>query len=244
MIQEDRLLKILALLEARQSLSVNELKDSLYVSTATVRRDLQELSRRGLIVRSFGGAVALTSPGRRVKDDELDISESSPIALAAAELVPDESCIFIGGSPVSRTMVLPLSEKSSMCVVTDSLYISRALCGSVEHVYCTGGSFNNSLGIFTGSSAAEFAARYRYDFAFFSFDAVNELGEISDQCIEKLSVFNAVMSRCKNAVLLAPEAIIGREASAVITSLSDMDIIVTDRSDFFIKRFSGSVLGV
>lgn len=244
MIQEDRLLKILALLQARQSVSVNELKDSLYVSTATVRRDLQELSRRGLIVRSFGGAVALTSSDHRVNDDELDISASSPIAVAAAELVPDGSCIFIAGSAIGRTMVPPLSEKSSLRVVTDSLYISAALCGNIDHVCCTGGSFNKAQGIFTGSCAAESAARYRYDFAFFSFDAVNELGELSDQCIEKLSVFNAVKMRCKNAVLLAPGSLVNSEAPVILASLSDMDIVVTDCPDFFTRRFCGSVLGV
>lgn len=245
MIQEDRLTKILELIESRQTVSVNEIKDALYVSAATVRRDLTELSRRGLIVRSFGGAVALTGAGRSVpKQTDGTQAHVSPIGAAAAELVSDMSTIFLGGSPAARSMLPALAGKSSVTVVTDSLSIAEALSGSVGHVACTGGAYNSSLDIFTGKQAAEMVSRYRFDYAFLTFDAVAEDGMILDYCMEKLPVLSSLMKNAKNKVLLAPKAVIGKEASNILTRLDMIDIVITDAPDFFSGRFTGSLISV
>lgn len=245
MIQEDRLTKILALIEEKHSISVSEIMDSLYVSAATVRRDLAELARRGLIVRSFGGAVALTGAGRSVPKQYSDSAFTvSPIGAAAAELVHDRSTIFLGGSPVSRSMIPALVAKPSLSVVTDSLSISESLCGSIEHVYCTGGTYNSSLDIFTGKQAAELTSRYRFDYAFLTFDGIGSDGLIYDYCLDKLHVLNELIKNSKNIVLLAPRALVGRDASNILTKLDNMDIVITDSPDFSAENFGGSVIRV
>lgn len=245
MIQEDRLTKILELIEDRQTISVNEIQDTLYVSSATVRRDLAELARRGLIVRSFGGAVALTGVGRSVPKQQSGIqSHASPIGMAASELIPDRSTIFLGGSPATRSMLPALSGKSSVSIVTDSLSIAEALCGSVEHVSCTGGTYNSSLDIFTGKQAAETVSRFRFDYAFFTFDAVTADGVILDYCMDKLPVLNTLLKNARHKVLLAPKAVVGRDAAYVLARVNMMDIIITDAPDFFSGSFSGSLITV
>ena len=42
-----------------EKVSVSSLAESLHVSEATIRRDLGELERRGLLRRSHGGAVTV-----------------------------------------------------------------------------------------------------------------------------------------------------------------------------------------
>lgn len=245
MIQEDRLSKILELIEARQTISVNEIKDSLYVSAATVRRDLAELSRRGLIFRSFGGAVALTGAGRSVPKEQNSFQvPASPIGTAAAELIPDRSTIFIGGSPATRSMLPALSGKSSVTIVTDSLSLAEALSGSAAHVCCTGGAYNSSLDIFTGKQAAEMVSRYRFDYAFLAFDAISEDGLLLDYCIDKMPVFNNILKSTKHKVLLAPKAVVGKDASHVLARLEAMDITITDAPEFFTGLFTGSLISV
>ena len=55
--KSDRQARIVAELRATPSLRVNELAELLGVSTETVRRDLAELDERGLINRTYGGAM-------------------------------------------------------------------------------------------------------------------------------------------------------------------------------------------
>ena len=57
MYQEQRLKKILTLLEDRENLSVKEMVDELGVSKDTVRRDFDCLSQRNLAQRTHGGIL-------------------------------------------------------------------------------------------------------------------------------------------------------------------------------------------
>ena len=57
MLTLERHKKILRLLEVNKSLTVMELCSELFVSPATVRRDLVVLEKEGLLKRSYGGAV-------------------------------------------------------------------------------------------------------------------------------------------------------------------------------------------
>ena len=59
MSNSERLSQILDYLKKHRSASVEEIANMLYVSVATVRRDLTELQKRGQINRSRGGAVLM-----------------------------------------------------------------------------------------------------------------------------------------------------------------------------------------
>ncbi|MER3485947.1 MAG: alkaline phosphatase, partial [Chloroflexota bacterium] len=84
----ERHTRILEILAEDGKLSVNDLASSLGVSVATVRRDLDQLEKQGLLIRMHGGAVAhrityeLPLRFKRVKHRE----EKRRIAQAAASL--------------------------------------------------------------------------------------------------------------------------------------------------------------
>lgn len=58
MLAEERRFRISELLSRQRTVSASELIDVLGVTAATVRRDLADLERKGLLVRSHGGAVS------------------------------------------------------------------------------------------------------------------------------------------------------------------------------------------
>lgn len=234
MIQEDRLTKILELTEAKRSISVSELSAALYVSAATVRRDLAELSRRGLIVRSFGGAVALTGAGRSIP--KINSGSKSPYAklgIAAAGLINDRSMIFLAGSAAVNAMLPALMAKSRLSIVTDSMEIADTLCGAVEHLSVASGKYNPSLNIFTGNQTAAHIERTHLDFAFFAFDGLTDGGMLTDYSIDKLSSYSAAIHMAKTRVLLCPKECIGRQAAYNLFKLSVMNTIVTDAPGHF-----------
>ena len=53
--QDERMQEVLRLLETRDSLPVAELAQAFSVSEVTVRSDLSELARQGLVVRDHKG---------------------------------------------------------------------------------------------------------------------------------------------------------------------------------------------
>jgi DeoR/GlpR family transcriptional regulator of sugar metabolism len=243
MIAEDRLEKILALLEEQSAVTVNELKDKLYVSAATVRRDLAELARRGMIERSFGGAVARTTPGYvKPKLDEESGKAYMNLAYTAAQIVPDHCTVFIGSGAAIAPMLPMLHGRAGLTVVTDSEYVANALCGNVERLICCGGRYIPSQGIFTGKQAAEMARRYRYEYAFFTADAVSLDGTMEDGCMEKIPVVNAVCSRAKNQVLICPRETIGKTAAYQLMELKNISTVITDGPELLMQIYHGTII--
>ena len=56
MLKTDRFQAIMSLLEVSGTVRVNEIMEKLSVSDMTVRRDLDELEKQGLLERVHGGA--------------------------------------------------------------------------------------------------------------------------------------------------------------------------------------------
>lgn len=57
MLAEERIRKILTLLEEKKAVSVTDLCQETGASEATIRRDLNELDRQGKLNKVHGGAV-------------------------------------------------------------------------------------------------------------------------------------------------------------------------------------------
>src|SRR5581483_8964100 len=79
--------------------TVGELAERFGVSIDTVRRDLDQLAAEGILVRTYGGAVSLSTVSRtdRAVDQRLTVQEKEKekIAGLAAALVQNGSTIMI-----------------------------------------------------------------------------------------------------------------------------------------------------
>ena len=126
--------EILKILKKRGKATVKELSDELFVCEMTIRRDLRELERCGLLTRYRGGAAI------RIKDVDYPIkirrrfreSEKKELALAASEYLCDNSCVFLDSSSVC---MYPHSahcqtKKHQTC---DKFRPDRTPCGAAAH---------------------------------------------------------------------------------------------------------------
>jgi DeoR/GlpR family transcriptional regulator of sugar metabolism len=103
--------KILQELLENGEVSVETLAQHLNVSAATVRRDLTELERQGLLRRNHGGAVPvapmLYEPFRHVssfqEQEEKCVAEKRRIGILAASLIADGDIIAGSATNVRLT---------------------------------------------------------------------------------------------------------------------------------------------
>ena len=101
MLKEERLLKIIDILEKEKFATVEHLSELLYFSRPTIRRDLSVLEREGRIRRSHGGAILSADT-----DSDVPIgfrsgrkhSEKLRMCRAAVDFVSENDVIFIDGS--------------------------------------------------------------------------------------------------------------------------------------------------
>ena len=103
MLAELRMEAILAELDKEQAVSVAHLCQVTGASEATIRRDLNELARRGRLNKVHGGAISVRDEFRSEELDmdtkrQLHTPEKMRIARYAAGLVQDNDVVYLDAS--------------------------------------------------------------------------------------------------------------------------------------------------
>ncbi len=121
---------VLRLLETRDYVQVAELSQAFAVSEVTVRSDLGQLARQGLVARIRGGARALQHGQSEVGFDlrlRLEVEAKRAIARAAAEMVNEGEAVALDASTTAYYLALELCSKRELVVVTNGLLVATAL---------------------------------------------------------------------------------------------------------------------
>src|SRR5262245_15484883 len=95
--QVERMQRVLQMLETRDAVHVTELSEAFAVSEVTVRNDLSELARQGLVARVRGGVRPLQRGGQSELGFDfrlrLEVQAKQAIARAAAEMVGEGEAV-------------------------------------------------------------------------------------------------------------------------------------------------------
>jgi DeoR/GlpR family transcriptional regulator of sugar metabolism len=128
--QSERQEHVLRLLETRDYVQVTELSQTFAVSEVTVRNDLTQMARDGLVARIRGGAKALQQGQLEVGFDmrlRLEVDQKRAIARAAAAMVDEGEAIALDASTTAYYLALELRAMRELVVVTNGLLVATAL---------------------------------------------------------------------------------------------------------------------
>ena len=108
---------------------IRELSKSLNVSTNTIRRDLANLEKQGLLRRTHGGAVFVDSNQSMPYETRSreGLTEKEKIGRKAATLVRASGTVIIDAGTTTRQLALYLKGISKLTVLTNSLEIAEVL---------------------------------------------------------------------------------------------------------------------
>lgn len=180
MFQEERLYKILELLEKRKSMTTNDIVDYFGVSRDTARRDIVKLTNQGSVLRTHGG-ITLPQKSRMSEFYELRINdkveEKKRIAMAAAKIITQGDVCYFDAS----TTVLQLCNycPTDIEVFSNSLNNVALLDKRGCNVNIIGGKLNHDNKFIYGYEAVEQISSVHYDVAFLGADGIREDGLFS-----------------------------------------------------------------
>ncbi|MEV4391876.1 DeoR/GlpR family DNA-binding transcription regulator [Nonomuraea sp. NPDC049607] len=231
----DRWNAILELLAQEGRLSVEEAAEALDVSTATIRRDLDQLAQQQMLMRTRGGAVTQSVsydlPLRYKTARHAD--EKHRIAAAAAGLVTPGAVVGLNGgtttSELARTLATLSTLESGFTIVTNALNIAAELTVR-QHVkiVVTGGVARQQSYELIGPLASGVLEQVTLDVAFLGVDAIDvDLGASAHHEGEA-SVNNLLISRAAQVVVVADSSKVGRRAFSRICPIERIDTLVTD----------------
>jgi len=227
--QARRLQKILFLLKSRGRVSVSELSTLFGVSLVTIRTDLTELERQGLVVRSYGGASLVSDSLEPKHRREKPPVETSAIGRRAVALVKPEDTIFLDGSPEALSLADNLGGIEPLTVLTNSLEVALKLCRSSGiRVYISGGRASAD-GTVVGPSSFLPPPELRVNKCFLGVTGAAEDG-FFDSGFEGAVFKKQVLANSREKYLLLRSVRWGRTTSFNFSALESGICIITDAS--------------
>ena len=240
MITLERHDEILELLKTKSPLSVKTLANKLFVSEATIRRDLADLEKQSLLRRTHGGAVLIQTEqeetGLSYRMSELT-KEKEYIAEKTLPLIKNSKALFLDSSSTVAIMAKRIDMKFSTIVTTG---IQTAVSVSQEEnrrVILLGGTVSYSLNSVNGAMTLSQIRDFNFDTAVLSCAGIDETFNVTEKTVEQCAVKREVLKNSKVKILLADNTKFKVANISTICSIKDFDYIVTDKkpSDEFIK---------
>ena len=235
--KEQRQDSILKMIEKTEFVTVGEIASALYVSLPTVRRDLAELEKRGLITRSHGGAAK--SKNEQTPFDfrtgaKQDVKRR--MCKAAASLIEEGQTIFIDGSTSCLHIADFIKDIKRLTVVTNGLTAMAMLSKLDIDCYLTGGKLIKRSLCFTGRRAEQFVSDFRFDMMFFSSSALNNDKSITDWSQPETELRRTIMERSEKKIFLCDSSKFSKSDTFFVETLDNVDIMITDRiTDFEVE---------
>lgn len=234
MLQEERRSLIVDFVNKNKSASVYELKKILRVSEVTVRKELQLLDEQGLLKRTHGGALSLSSlvaEYTEMEKKDININEKKAIAKAAYDLIKNSDTVFLdsGTTTLELARLIFTGLKSGMIIITNSFAIINVLISrpDLELVF-VGGCVRNKMMSCVGSIAEDIISSLVYDKVFMGANAVSiENGTMTPNLYEA-SIKRKMVQFAQHAFLLCDSSKIGCASMAKICPLKSFDAIITD----------------
>lgn len=220
--RQDAILRELSL-EGR--VDVSALAQALNVSAMTVRRDMSDLSRRGLIQRVHGGATSRQEPLVRA-----GVMRKEKLAMAAwvsANLV-DGQFIGLDVGSTCTAIAHELNARGNLTVLSNSLDALHVLRNpSIERLTVAGQV--NREGSIIPHDVPTSVEPYALDKVLLGCGGVSISRGVTYHEVQETFFRRALIRRASEVVLVADHSKMGREASFSLGRLSTIDVLVTTR---------------
>ncbi|MBC7001437.1 DeoR family transcriptional regulator [Photobacterium sp. BZF1] len=219
---------ILSMVNEQGEVSVDTLAKHFATSEVTVRKDLAELEKNGLLLRRYGGAVSI--PTEMVSEPEEQVSvRKLAIAKAAAARIRDHNRIIIDSGSTTASLISLLNDKHGLIVMTNSLNVANAL-NSLENeptLLMTGGTWDPHSEAFQGQVAESVLRSYDFDQLFIGADGIDTArGTTTFNELVGLSRVMAEVSR--EVVVMVESSKVGRKIPNLELPWDNISTLITD----------------
>lgn len=220
--------EILRLVNTRGSISIQELSELIYASPSTVRRELEQLEKQGLLRRHHGGAESVLSlrPPRIIRHGH-NQAEKKAIAERAAALVSPHSVIFLDASSTVQYMIPHLSAIHDLCVYTNGADTAMRLAEAGVRAISTGGELLPESMAYVGDVAVTALRHVYFDAAFLSSAGFDE-EMVSDWSESESVLRRAVIATAAKKYLLADRSKEGGRYAHIVCRLCELDGVISE----------------
>ncbi|GKW25053.1 DeoR family transcriptional regulator [Pectobacterium carotovorum subsp. carotovorum] len=246
MLPIERQRRIMEILTLNSRVLVAELVSLLQVSQETIRRDLSSLEKKGMLLRSHGGAVlAQKHQGNIInninKNNEYEltfhqrtnenISQKMQIAKRALDFISVGDCLLLDSSTTCWFLARQLPD-IELTVITNSLRTVQTLApkGNIRTI-CLGGEYSDRDEDFNGVVAEQPLKEFLINKIFFSCSSLGNDGYLREGNENKAHLKQQMLFASERKYLLMDASKFLHPSFARICHYRDVDFLITDKMD-------------
>lgn len=224
--------EIVETVRSRGAVPVADLAERFGVTHQTIRRDLRMLEERGALQKGFGAAFAAPGVARHVHDERQATLGSVKRWLmeGLGEFLLPGSTVYVGLGTTFDELHEVLAGRPRLLIATPNLTVAhRCALHTDATVYVYGGYVRGSDSCVLTLGEDPSRHRFKFDVALIGASAIDDEGSILEYDPLEVGLVHDVLRHCRRSVLVAHHEKFGRAAPHIVASLSDMDVVLTDR---------------
>jgi DeoR family transcriptional regulator, aga operon transcriptional repressor len=212
---------------------VPELSKKFVVSEVTIRKDLEQLEKKNLLIRARGGAIkkegGVGIDYRLSEKDKLFNEEKARIGKKAAQLINDRDTIIIDSGTTTIEIAKNLPLVSEITIICNALnIISQLIQLNTGNLIILGGYLRkNSLSL-VGPLAERNLQNLYVDKVFIGVDGFDTKLGIYTPNIEEASLNELMIKNSKEVIVVCDSSKFRRRSLAYICGINKIHTVVTD----------------
>jgi DeoR family glycerol-3-phosphate regulon repressor len=224
--------RIQQMLKSKGFVTIEHLAREFGVTPQTIRRDINSLSKAGLIQRFHGGA-GVSSSTENVAYTERKIicfHEKRKIARMVAEQIPDHASLFINIGTTTEAVAQALVDHKRLRVITNNLNVATILSSNRNfEVIVAGGLVRHRDGGLIGEATIDFIQQFRVDIGIIGISGIDHDGALLDFDYREVRAARAIIDNSRKVFLAADHTKFGRNAMVRLGDMNEIDALFTDQ---------------
>ncbi len=231
--KENRVNEVADYVGKHNNVSIKDLASKFNVSIFTIRRDIDELVARGIIVKHYGG-VSINNKSSNTLigfEDRNTIrkAEKQKISRLAASFVEDNDIIFIDAGTTTMYMPEYIKDKN-ITVVTNNIYVIFKLF-NVENInlIVLGGEVDKRTNSITGYHAINFLQNLNITKSFIASSGISLDSGLTNYTVIEAEIKRHCLETSNKTFLLVDNSKFGQSSLVKYGKISQVDMIITDQ---------------
>ena len=241
---------ILSQLDTNGQVSVNDLSESLGVSSVTIRNDLEQLEKKNMLLRARGGAMKISQTHVGLDYPLSDkqkkhLPEKKEIGKKAIDLIEEGNTIILDSGSTTYEIAKNLGKFEELTVITNAINVASLLAEQKNiNVIVPGGTLRkNSLSL-VGILAEKGFKNYFCDQLFLGVDGFDTGYGLSTPNIEEAHLNQIMIEMSKKVIVVADSSKFNRRGFAFIAPVTKIHTLITDKGIPAEERSKLEALGI
>lgn len=240
---------ILQILEKEGKVSVSHLSSLYGVSTVSIRNDLTLLEKKGLLIKTRGGAIkaqavnSILSLHQKLKQN---YPAKQRIGRKTVEFIQDGFSIVIDSGSTALEVAKSLKTFHNLTLITNSLPIAD-ICADYKgiDIIIPGGNLRKDMLSLNGPLAVQAIQNFHCDVAIIGADSLSKDG-IYTPLLSEAILSRKMMEVAQKVILATDSSKLQRKSLVKISGLDAIDLLITDKhiSQTVLKELTSADLKV